>query len=157
MVPPPPVKIKHQPAIRPAHYPPEILWSLDDSKKDIDVGSSEGNLSRPAMANALRHADGTDLDEGEYSAIKATAHAIAHELNQLPLPSGRGLENKSRTMRFYKKNMVREWNQAVADAEAQQELLTLCSAHWKAEHILQAALQAAHTARKCLDTQMNDN
>lgn len=149
MVPPPPAQIRHQPAVRPAHYPPELLWSLEDSKVDIDVATSESNLSRPAMASALRHADGTDLNDGEYRAIKATAHAIAHELNQLPVPKGRNLEKKSRTMRFYKKNMLREWNQAVADAEAQQELLMLCSAHWKAEHVLQTALQAAHTTCKC--------
>lgn len=48
--------------------------------------------------------------------------------------------------------MVREWNQAVADAESQQELLALCSAHWKAEHVLKAALQAAHnTTSKYFD------
>ncbi|KAF7967814.1 hypothetical protein HWV62_32973 [Athelia sp. TMB] len=139
----------HQPATRPAHYPVEVLWSLEDSKNDIDVGSSDGNMSRPAMSRVIRHANGNSIDDGEYSAIKATAHSIAYDLNQLPLPPGRShLQGMPRTMRFYKNNMVQEWNRAVAEAESQQELLTLCSAHWKAEHVIKAALQAAHSATK---------
>lgn len=142
----------HQPATRPAKYPHEILWSLEDSKTDLDVGASEGNLSRPAMGKVLRHADGTDINDGEYHAIKATAHAIAYELNQLPLPAGsQKLKGLNRTMRFYKNHMVHEWNQAITDAESQQELLALCSAHWKAEHVIKAALQTAHNACKYLN------
>lgn len=139
----------HQPATRPSQYPPEILWSLEDSKTDEDVGTSEGNLSRPPMGRVLRHADGTDISTGEYNAIKATAHAIIYDLNELPIPPGKAhLKGKNRTMRFYKSNMVREWNQAVLDAERQQELLRLCSAHWKAEHVLGAALRAARETSK---------
>lgn len=146
----------HQPAIRPSCYPPEILWSLNDSKTDEDVGSSDGNLSRPAMARVIRHADGTDISPGEYNAIKATAHAIVYELNELVIPPSKPhLKGMPRTMRFYKQHMVREWNKAVADVEDQQELLTLCSAHWKAEHILGASLRAANHASKYFNIVMN--
>lgn len=146
MAPPSAPPYLHQPAIRPPEYPFEILWSLEDSKNDIDVASSDGNMSRPAMGRVIRHRNGDSISDGEYSAIKATAHALAYRLNQLPLPSGRpALKNQARTMRFYKKNMVHDWDRAVADAENQQELLALCSAHWKAEHVLKAALQAAHS------------
>lgn len=148
----------HQPATRPAHYPREILWSLECSKDDEDVASSEGNQSRPAMGRVIRHADGTDITAGEYQAIKATAHALAYDLNQLPLgPAQRHLKGKSRTMRFYKQHMVRDWKQAIADAEEQQVLLTLCAAHWKAEHILGAALRAssARDNRKSLNVVTN--
>lgn len=79
----------HQPATRPAHYPSEILWSLKDSKTDLNVGSSDGNLSRPAMGRVICHANGDSIDDGEYNAIKATAHSITYDLNQLPLPPGR--------------------------------------------------------------------
>lgn len=134
----------HQPAIRPAQYPREVLWTLECSKVDEDVASSEGNLSRPTMSRVIRHANGTDITAGEYQAIKATAHAIAYELNELPLsPAQRHLKGKPRTMKFYKEHMARHWKQAVADAEDQQELLTLCAAHWKAEHLLGAALRAS--------------
>lgn len=103
------------------------------------------------MGRVLRHADGTDIDDREYNAIKATAHVIAFELHQLPLPPGcLQPKDQNRTMRFYKNHMVREWNQAIADAENQQELLALCSAHWKAEHVIKAALQAANNC-KCLN------
>lgn len=134
----------HQPAIRPAQYPREVLWTLECSKVDEDVASSEGNLSRPTMSRVIRHANGTDITAGEYQAIKATAHAIAYELNELPLsPAQRHLKGKPRTMKFYKEHMAHHWKQAVADAEDQQELLTLCAAHWKAEHLLGAALRAS--------------
>lgn len=103
------------------------------------------------MGRVLRHADGTDIDDREYNVIKATAHVIAFELHQLPLPPGcLQPKDQNRTMRFYKNHMVREWNQAIADAENQQELLALCSAHWKAEHVIKAALQAANNC-KCLN------
>lgn len=140
----------HQPATRPPQYPQEILWSLEDSKTDEDVAASKGNLSRPAMGRVIRHVDGSEITPGEYNAIRATAHAIAYDLNEIPIPPGRpGLKGKPRTMRFYKTHMLREWNQAVADAENQQELLKYCSSHWKAEHMLSAALQAARSAETC--------
>lgn len=150
MPPPTAPSLQHQPATRPALYPKDILWTLEDAKEDPDVGSSDGNLSRPAMGRVLRHAGGESISDGEYHAIKATAHAIAYELNQLPLPPGRAHVGAARTMRFYKTHMVPDWNDAVARAESQQELLSLCAAHWKAEHVIKAALQAAHTtAGKC--------
>lgn len=141
--------IQHQPASRPPQYPQEILWSLEDAKLDEDVASSEGNMSRPAMGRVLRHANGESISDGEYNAIKATAHTIAYELNQLPMPQGRSHLGASRTMRLYKTYMVSEWNNAVARAESQQDLLLLCSAHWKAEHVIRAALQAANATGKC--------
>lgn len=146
----------HQPAIRPAHYPLSVLWSLNDTKSDEDVASSDGNMSRPAMSRVIRHPDGTDIDPGEYVAIKATAHAIVYDLNELAIPASKPhLKGMPRTARFYKQHMVREWNRAVADAEDQQELLTLCSAHWKAEHILAAALRAASATSKYPNTIIN--
>ncbi|KZP34072.1 hypothetical protein FIBSPDRAFT_943135 [Athelia psychrophila] len=140
--------LQHQPASRPVQYPKEILWSLADAKLDEDVASSEGNMSRLSMGRVLRHPNGDSVSTGEYHAIKATAHAIAYDLNQLPIPHGRSHLGGTRTLRFYKSNMVADWNAAVARAESEQELLALCSAHWKAEHVLQAALQAAHESNK---------
>ncbi|KZP10964.1 hypothetical protein FIBSPDRAFT_962637 [Athelia psychrophila] len=140
--------LQHQPTSQPVQYPKEILWSLADAKLDEDVASSEGNMSRLSMGRVLRHPNGDSVSTGEYHAIKATAHAIAYNLNQLPIPHGHSHLGGTRTLRFYKSNMVADWNAAVARAESEQELLALCPAHWKAEHVLQAALQATHESNK---------
>lgn len=61
------------------------------------------------MARVIRHADGTDIDPGEYNTIKATAHAIVYELNKLAIPPTKShLKGMPWTLRFYKQHMVRK-------------------------------------------------
>ena len=94
--------ISHQPATRPSHYPPEILWHFEDCKNDPDVGLSDANQSRPSMEKATRHEDGTMITAAEWSAIKALARLIKFDLLNLPPPRDPSAKKKSKTKLYFR-------------------------------------------------------
>lgn len=127
----------HQPAIRPPQYPVEVLWTAEDCQADRDVKVSASNRSRPPMDKAVRTADGRMVTKGEWRAIKATARMIiTTELTKLPVPTNSVARKGERTKTWYKTHYPIEWNAAIMQMEAQQPLLALCAAHWKADQIL---------------------
>jgi len=143
-----------QPATRPELYPFEVLWNAEDCKYDPDVKLSYSNPSRPSMEKAVRHADGTLISPGEWSAIRATARLVRLDLINLPPPrylkDRRGKNQLSHTKTFFRTYFPKEWQNALGKMENQQPLLALCSAHWKADHVLGNALltgaKASHEA-----------
>lgn len=144
----------HQPATRPAQYPAEILWSFGDCKDDPDVVISASNQSRPSMERAIRHPDGKMITPSEYSAIRASARLVKLDLLNLPTPKDRLAKSRPKTRSYYRTFFAREWQAAVDRLEQLQPLLALCSAHWKAEHLLGSTLL---TNKINLDDSADDN
>ncbi|EGN97576.1 hypothetical protein SERLA73DRAFT_75241 [Serpula lacrymans var. lacrymans S7.3] len=108
---------------RPDQYPFEILWEFDDCKKDEDAGLTAQNPAQPAMERAVRHADGTMISSKEWTAIKATT--------------------RKRSQNYYQSAYPAQWAAIIQEMEQQQPLLTLCSNHWKAEHVLGQMLRSS--------------
>ena len=99
------------------------------------------------MEKAIRHEDGMLISAGEWRAIKANARAIANrDLLPLPIPRGTPLSMKKKTKTFFTKYFFKHWTDAVLRLEEQEPLLTLCAAHWKAEHVLNTILTGASPA-----------
>ncbi|EGO23171.1 hypothetical protein SERLADRAFT_439911 [Serpula lacrymans var. lacrymans S7.9] len=111
------------PQPRPDQYPFEILWEFDDCKKDEDAGLTAQNPAQPAMERAVRHADGTMISSKEWTAIKATT--------------------RKRSQNYYQSAYPAQWAAIIQEMEQQQPLLTLCSNHWKAEHVLGQMLRSS--------------
>ena len=128
-----------QPSIRPSHYPEEILWRFDDCKSDPEVAMTDKNSSRPRMRKAIRHEDGSLLNNQEWIGILATANDIKTDLTALPVKgsSTRGINS----MTYFRNHYLKEWNVAIDRLEHLEPLLVLCSAHWKAQHILGLVLR----------------
>jgi hypothetical protein len=129
-------QLGHQPATRPSEYPLEVLWSLEDCKNDPDVRITPTNASRPPMEHAIRHPDGTMISSSEWSAIKATARMVKSDLLSLPPSRDRRAKDRQKTKTYFRTYHPREWESALDKMETQQPLLALCSAHWKADHVL---------------------
>jgi hypothetical protein len=132
--------IRAQPGLRPAQYPFEVLWNLEDCKQDLDVNIQDSNKSRPSMDRSVRHPDGTMLSDSEWSAIKSSARRIANELSTLQDTSRQA--RMRRTKMYYRTHHAREWSKAILRLEAEQPLLKLCSSNWKADHVLGNCIQA---------------
>lgn len=130
----------HQPAVRPAEYPVQILWAFEDCKDDPDVGLTPSNPSRPPMERSIRHADGSLISPAEYSSIRASARLVISDLLAIPRPKNRSARTKPRTKSYFRAYFPREWQRAVEKLERHQPLLALCTAHWKAEHVIGNAL-----------------
>lgn len=140
----------HQPASRPDDYPPEVLWCLEDCKRDHDVKISPGNESRPPMQSAIRNADGTLISDGVWDAIKLSSRHVAHSLLSIDL-KGRNA-NRSKTKQLFKSFFNAEWNEALTQLEQMQPLLRLCAAHWKADHVLGNTLVSMTSAQSSTRT-----
>ncbi|TFK72253.1 hypothetical protein BDN72DRAFT_957420 [Pluteus cervinus] len=135
-----PVLIPSQPATRPSNYPPEILWTFEDSKKSPDVPSTVGNTSRPNMSYVIRRSDGTLVTEADYNAILSTSRDLMQDLLALPEPRDSRAKNMTRGKTFFKTYHPFQWRKVVGVLEEQHLLVALCSEHWKAEHIIGASL-----------------
>ena len=131
-----------QPATRPAEYPFDVLWLLEDCRDNPIVGVTESNKSRPAMERAIRHSDGRMITDSEWNAIKASARMIKYELHQLPAPQQR-LSKERWTKMYYRTNHPMQWQAAITKLETMQPLLQLCASHWKADHVLGNILLAS--------------
>ncbi|KAF8259352.1 hypothetical protein EI94DRAFT_1707172 [Lactarius quietus] len=101
--------------IWPDFLPASVLWYYEDCEKDKSGGDilTEANKHQPKMNLAICRPDGTIISSKEFS--------------------------KTRT--FIKVVFNVEYQQAVLELEAEQTLLRLCSAHWKAECMIAQAFQ----------------
>lgn len=136
-----------RPSNRPAEYPFEVIWCLDDCKKDPEVILSKGNESRPPMEMVIRNTDGSWISEGTYLSIKRSAQPIAWGLLKLTPPlSASSLQPKTKS--YFASFHPQEWNDAIAQLEAKELLLTLCAGNWKAAHLLNQCLTATEYSKR---------
>ena len=155
----PQTPLPQQPALRPAQFPVEVLWTLEDCRHDEDAAPTAANPARPPMDRAIRHADGTTISLEEWNAIRATARQIQSHLFALPIPTdalsrhqstirrGRGrkaapLSKPKRTKTNICTWYLAQWRQGVERLEREHPVVGLCALHWKADHVIGNALMS---------------
>ncbi|KAH8977391.1 hypothetical protein EDB92DRAFT_2119960 [Lactarius akahatsu] len=125
------------PPLRPDFLPTTVLWDFDDCYTDKTLGDilTDNNKCRPRLSLAIRRPNGSKISTFELSNMRRSAELIVQRLikfiNSDPRSAGAGLKTRPKT--FIKKYFMAEHYQAVLDLEAEQKLLRLCSAHWKAD------------------------
>jgi len=92
------------------------------------------------MSLAIRRPDGLKISSQEFANVRHSADIIVQKLINLvdsdPRVAVRAGGSKSLTKSFVKNLFKAEYRQAVLDLEAEQKLLRLCSAHWKADTLI---------------------
>jgi len=132
------------PADRPSEYTWKILWNYDDCTKEVDeVIFRVGNKGRPCMEKALRDEDGKLLTLEAYSRVKSTVRGVAAQLLALPpIPvPGQKEAPTSHTKRYFMATYPREWANVLGMIGYMEPVVRLCSAHWKAEHLVSQHLR----------------
>ncbi|KAI9436340.1 hypothetical protein H4582DRAFT_2078957 [Lactarius indigo] len=124
---------------RPDFLPITVLWDFEDCQTDKTQGDiiTKKNKCRPKMAIALRRLNGKVVSSLEYSNIRRSADIIVQKLISFVNSDPRSAACASgRIKTFIKKHFAAEYGRAVLDLEAEQKLLCLCSAHWKADAMI---------------------
>ncbi|KAI9439700.1 hypothetical protein H4582DRAFT_2075082 [Lactarius indigo] len=127
--------------MRPQCLPESVLWDFKDLKDQPGAPIvTKGNQSRPKLSLALRRPNGDTLSNLEHSNIQRSAEIIVQKLIKLidsdPRSALRGNKSKSWTKTLVRKFFADEYDQAILDLEAEQKILRLCSAHWKADAVI---------------------
>ena len=134
-------------ALRPESCQRSVLWNIEDCQHYGLV--TEKNMSRPPMEKCIRNSQGEVISAFEYNAIKTTARMLVN-IHLVPLgrPADPAARTKTKTKTYYKKYFLQNFRDVLDKIEAQEPLLTLCSARWKAEHIISNCLTAIVDAEK---------
>jgi hypothetical protein len=128
-------------ALRPDSYQRTVLWNIEDCQYYGLV--TEKNSSRPPMEKCIRNSQGEVISTSEYNAIKSTARMLVNiHLAPLGTPADPAARMKTKTKTYYKKYFLPNFRDVLDKLEAQEPLLTLCAARWKAEHIVGNCLTA---------------
>ena len=134
-------------AMRPEAYDRCVLWNIDDCQHYGLV--TEKNASRPPMEKCVRNSEGETISTSEFNAIKTTARMLVNiHLVPLGTPADPAVKMMTKTRRYYKKYFLQNFKDVLDKLEAQEPLLTLCAARWKAEHIVANCLTAIVDAEK---------
>ena len=134
------------PSTRPRFLPKSVLWDYKDCETDKSEGDiiTGANKHRPKMNLTIRRPDGTKISSSEYPNIRRSADIIVQKLinitNSDPCSAVHAGDLKPQTKSFIRNTFKAEYYQAVLDLEAEQKLLRLCSAHWKADAMIGQAL-----------------
>jgi len=145
-------------ALRPESYPHSVLWNIEDCQYYGIV--TEKNSSRPPMEKCVRNSQGEPISTSEYNAIKTTARMLVNiHLVPLGTPADPAARAKTKSKTYYKKYFLPNFKDVLDKLEAQEPVLTLCAARWKAEHIVANCLTAivdSEKATKKKDTARGD-
>jgi hypothetical protein len=134
-------------AMRPESYDRCVLWTIDDCQHYGLV--TEKNASRPPMEKCVRNSQGETISASEFNAIKTTARMLVNiHLVPLGTPADPAAKMMTKTRKYYKKYFLQNFKDVLDKLEAQEPLLALCAARWKAEHILANCLTAIVDAEK---------
>ncbi|KAF8258125.1 hypothetical protein EI94DRAFT_1708291 [Lactarius quietus] len=121
-----------------------VLWDYEDCNNAVEgIIITEANKRRPKMNLAIRCGDRTNISNQEYVNIRRAADIICTRLlNQINTDPNSALllTNKSQTKLTLKKTFGVEYHQAILNLEAEQKILHLCLAHWKADAVIGHAL-----------------
>ncbi|KAI9436681.1 hypothetical protein H4582DRAFT_2078351 [Lactarius indigo] len=106
------------PSLRPQFLLKSVLWDFEDCEDDKSQGDivMKKNRSRPKM--------------------KIIIQRLINFVNLDPQSAVHAGGPKARTKTFIKKYFTVKYYQAMLDLEAEQKLLHLCSAHWKADALI---------------------
>ncbi|KAH9011340.1 hypothetical protein EDB85DRAFT_2160067 [Lactarius pseudohatsudake] len=124
---------------RPEFLPITVLWDFEDCKTDTSQGViiTKKNKSRPRMGIALRRPNGKVVSSLKHSNMRRSAELIVQKLiNSVNSDPRSAACASGRFKMFIKKHFAADYGRAVLDLEAEQKLLRLCSAHWKADAMI---------------------
>ncbi|KAI9434415.1 hypothetical protein H4582DRAFT_1793231, partial [Lactarius indigo] len=101
---------------RPQFLPKEVLWYYEDCATDKSYGDiiTKNNKYRPKMNLTIRRPDGSKVSAQEFANIRHSTAIIS----------------------FIKHLFKAEYDRAILELEAEQRLLRLCYAHWKADTMI---------------------
>ncbi|KAL4261227.1 hypothetical protein AB1N83_011048 [Pleurotus pulmonarius] len=127
------------PSQKPADLPDSVLWTFKGAQAiGPDAGFSTSNPYRPSFGKALRDPNGNPLDSALVSIIKRTALNLAGRIIALHPIKHQGNKNQPRD--YYRTKCPHLWYGAIILLEEQHGDVALCSAHWKADHLLGQAM-----------------
>ena len=146
------LEMLERPTRRPAFLPKSVLWDYEDCYDQTEnVIVTELNTRRVEMSLAIRRGDGTKISSQEFIRIRRAADIISLRLVNLTHSDPRYdmLVANLWTKSNIKKVFHAEYRKAILDLEAEQNILRLCSAHWKADTMIdQAILWESDTEHK---------
>lgn len=124
---------------KPAHLPDSVLWTFKGAQAiGSPAGFSAANSYRPSFRKALRDSNGNVLDSALVSIIKRTAFNLAERI--IALHPIKHQANKNQPREYYRTKCPHLWYGAIILLEEQHRDVALCSAHWKADHLLGQAM-----------------
>ncbi|KAF7421256.1 hypothetical protein PC9H_011777 [Pleurotus ostreatus] len=127
------------PSQKPAHLPDSVLWTFKGAQAvGPDAGFSTSNPYRPSFGKALRDSNGNPLDSALVSIIKRTALNLAGRI--VALHPIKHQANKNQPRDYYRTKCPHLWYGAIILLEEQHGDVAICSAHWKADHLLGQAM-----------------
>ncbi|KAH9008838.1 hypothetical protein EDB83DRAFT_2531450 [Lactarius deliciosus] len=134
------------PLMRPRCLPDSVLWDFKCLKDQPGPPIiTQSNQSRPKIGLALRRPNGDLLSNLERSNIRRSADIIILKLLKFadsdPRSAVRTDKSKPWNKTLLKKFFPDEYDQAILDIEAEQKVLRLCSAHWKADAVVTGVFQ----------------
>ncbi|KAH9041278.1 hypothetical protein EDB85DRAFT_2139949 [Lactarius pseudohatsudake] len=138
------------PLTRPRCLPDSVLWDFKDLKSQPGLAIvTEANKSRPKIQLALRRPTGDTLSHLEQSNIRRSADIIVKKLLKRIDSDPRSVVRTDKSKPWSKtlvwKFFPDEYDQAILELEAEQKVLRLCSAHWKADAVVTKVFQRIET------------
>jgi hypothetical protein len=137
------------PSVRPRILPLSVLWHYEDCENDSEgIIITEHNKRRPRMTLALRRPDGTKLSRQELANMRRSADIVVQKLVTTVKSSPLFDADISKPTKFFIRTVfLTEYRQAILELEAEQKLLRLCSAHWKADAMIGQAISRRNDAQ----------
>ena len=129
-----------RPAIHPAHYVFEVLWTMADCLLDPDADVSPANQSCPPMWCCICHPDGHMISDSEWKSICKAACIVSRTQIESIDTSTRLTPGKRCKKKFYKLHFPSERDTALQELERMAPLLSLCAMSWKADQVLRSVL-----------------
>jgi hypothetical protein len=130
---------------RPLQYPPAVLWTFEDCKKDPSIDFTAANEARVSLQKIIRHPNGTMVTHSAVKAITSRARPIVDKI-LARVPSH--IQRKDIGKTYFRTTYPAEWDGACQELESAQPLLKLCSGHWKAEFVLAQVIQSIKRGKK---------
>ena len=133
------MELMEPPPMHPSYVWKSVLWDIEDCLNPAEgIIITEANKSQPRMAFAICCIDGTLVLVGEFKIIHQVAKAISKVLIMSLLKDEHAVifNSKPQTKKTLKKYFEPEYNQVCLRLEAHSKPLCLCSAHWKADHMI---------------------
>lgn len=133
---------------KPAHLPDSVLWTFKSAQEaGAPAGLSTTNAYRPTFTKALRDSKGNKLDSSLVKLIRRTArHLSEHILARHPIEQV--AVDIKHIREYYRTKCPQLWYGSIVLLEQRHKEVGLCSAHWKADHLLGQSILALRQARK---------
>ncbi|KAF7426504.1 hypothetical protein PC9H_008873 [Pleurotus ostreatus] len=121
---------------KPPSLPDTVLWTFKSAQEaGSAAGLSATNSYRPSFNKALRDSKGQTLDADLVKLIKRTAAALASRILARH-PIDKVAVDIRHIREYYRSRCPWLWYGSIVLLEQRHKEVGLCSAHWKADHLL---------------------